>query len=179
MPCQLIHTYLASLVKLSVINKFAHCEFNSHISCLLQANSHISHINVIKTPPSPLSLSLSALSSPPSLSPLPPHLLHQVTTEEAQAYADRHDMVAYVELSAKDIKYLHILEDTFFNLARQMVRIREELEMTQSAAFTDEIIRLKSASEEWEILSAPDEPIPEYVYKAQEKRRLQPPKCRC
>lgn len=102
-----------------------------------------------------------------------------MTTEEAQAYADRHDMVTYVELSAKDIKYLPVLEDTFVTLARQMVRVREELEMTQSSAFADEIIQLKSASEEWEILSAPDEPVPDYVYKAQESRRLQPPKCRC
>ena len=100
-----------------------------------------------------------------------------MTREEAQAYADRHDMVTYVELSAKDIKYLPFLEDTFVTLARQMVRVREELEMTQSTAFTDEIIRLKS--EEWEILSAPDEPVPDYVYKAQERRRLEPPKCRC
>ena len=88
-------------------------------------------------------------------------------------------MVTYVELSAKDIKYLTVLEDTFVTLARQMVRVREELEMTQSAAFADEIIRIKSASEEWEILSAPDEPVPDYVYKAQESRRLERPKCRC
>ena len=107
---------------------------------------------------------------------LPP--FYQVTTEEAQAYADRHNMISYVELSAKDIKYLPVLDDTLVILARQMLRIREELEKTQSAAFADEIIRLKSTSEEWEILSAPSEPVPDYVYKAQEKR-IETPKCRC
>ena len=102
-----------------------------------------------------------------------------MTSEEAQAYADRYDMVKYVELSAKDIKYLPVLEDTFLSLARQMVRSREELELTQSAKFADEVIKLKSASEEWEILSAPNEPIPNYVVAAQEQRRRAPPKCAC
>ena len=103
----------------------------------------------------------------------------QVTTEEAEAYAARHNMVTYVELSAKDIQYLQLLEDTFTNLARQMVRIRQEIEVTQSAAFTNEVIKLGSVSEDWEILSAPGEPVPDYVYNAQERRRLEPPKCRC
>ena len=99
--------------------------------------------------------------------------------EEAQAYATRHDMVCYIELSAKDIKYLTVLEDTFITLARQMLRIREELELTQSAAIANEVIKLRSASEEWEILSAPNEPIPDYVYNAQERKRLNPHGCRC
>ena len=105
--------------------------------------------------------------------------LYQVTTEEAQAYADRHNMVTYVELSAKDIKYLQLLEDTFAKLAREMVRIREEMEVTQSGAFANEVIKLRSASEEWEILSAPDEPVPSYVFNPQEQKRLEPHKCRC
>ena len=105
--------------------------------------------------------------------------LYQVTAEEAQAYADRHSMVTYVELSAKDIKYLHVIEDTFVTLARHMVRCREEMEMTQSAAFTNEVIKLRSMSEEWEILSAPSEPVPDYVFTAQERRRLDPPRCKC
>ena len=102
-----------------------------------------------------------------------------MSSEEAQAYADKHDMVTYVELSAKDIKYLPVLENTFVHLARQMVRSREELELTQSTKFADEVIKLRSASEEWEILSAPNEPIPEYVFSPQEQRRREPPKCRC
>ena len=106
-------------------------------------------------------------------------LYFQVSTEEAQAYADRHDMVTYIELSAKDIKYLQPLEDTIVNLARQMVRIREEMEVTQSAAFANEVIKLRSTSEEWEILSAPNEPVPDYVFNLQEQKRLEPRKCRC
>lgn len=88
-------------------------------------------------------------------------------------------MVTYVELSAKDIKYLSLLEDTFVSLARQMVRVREEMEVTQSAVFSNEVIKLKSSSEEWEILSAPKEPVPDYVYSAQERKRIETPKCRC
>ena len=103
----------------------------------------------------------------------------QMSTEEAHAYADRQDLVTYIELSAKDIKYLQPLEDTFVKLARQMVRIREEMEVTQSVAFANEVIKLRSTSDEWEILSAPNEPVPDYVFNLQEQKRLQPRKCRC
>ena len=60
-----------------------------------------------------------------------------------------------------------------------MVRIREEMEVTQSVAFANEVIKLRSTSDEWEILSAPNEPVPDYVFNLQEQKRLQPQKCRC
>ena len=63
-----------------------------------------------------------------SLSPPPFNCHDQVTRKAAQAYAERHNMVAYIELSAKDISYLQLLEDAFATLAKQMVKTRQEVE---------------------------------------------------
>lgn len=49
-----------------------------------------------------------------------------MTRKAAQAYAEKHNMVAYIELSAKDISYLQLLEDSFTTLARQMMKTRQE-----------------------------------------------------
>ncbi len=41
-------------------------------------------------------------------------------------------MVAYIELSAKDISYLQLLEDSFITLAKHMVKTRQEAETNSS-----------------------------------------------
>ena len=55
-----------------------------------------------------------------------------MTRRAAQAYAEKHNMVAYIELSAKDISYLQLLEDSFTTLARQMMKTRQEAETHSS-----------------------------------------------
>ena len=136
---------------------------------------------------------------------------HQVTRRAAQAFADKYNMVAYVELSAKDINYLQLLEDTFSKLARHMMKCREESERKQIVRVTSQnkllpkapqpIERegtsrvstssatprvrttiekeLPSTGSDWIVLSAPDEHIPDYVFSAQEKKRLEGNKCSC
>ena len=63
---------------------------------------------------------------------------HQVTRKAAQALADRYNMVAYIELSAKDINYLQLLENTFSTLARHMMKSREESEMKEIVRVTSQ-----------------------------------------
>ena len=57
-----------------------------------------------------------------------------MTKKAAQAFADSHNMVAYVELSAKENSHLQRLEDSFSELAKKMISSREEAERTQAAA---------------------------------------------
>lgn len=135
---------------------------------------------------------------------------HQVPRKTAQALADKYNMVAYVELSAKDIDYLQLLENTFSTLVRQMMKCREESEMKQIVRVTSQnkllpkepqlIERegtsrgstssamprvrtiekeLPSTGSDWVVLSAPDEHVPEYVFSAQEKKRLEGNRCGC
>ena len=94
-------------------------------------------------------------------------------------------MVAYIELSAKDINHFQLLESTFATLGRHMVKCREESERTRISRATLETIALQtiepanheitrsgSNSDEWEVLSIPDGPVPDYVVSGQEQRRL-------
>lgn len=143
-------------------------------------------------------------------------------------------MVAYIELSAKDISYLQLLEDSFTTLAIQMVKSRREAEtnplprpttpgiymvssqeeeetklFTGATAPGKQVIRSRqeadtrshtrapraaasrrtvrtsvpedftSSANDWVILAAPDERVPDYVVLAQEKKRSEPNRCSC
>ena len=158
-----------------------------------------------------------------------------MTRKAAQAYAERHNMVAYIELSAKDISYLQLLEDSFATLAKHMVKSRQEAETnplprpttpgiymvseSETKLFTGAIapgkqvvrsrqeadtrshtrapagaassrrtVRTSAAEDltssgtfanDWVILAAPDECVPDYVVLAQEKKRSEPNRCSC
>ena len=160
-----------------------------------------------------------------------------MTRKAAQAYAERHNMVAYIELSAKDISYLQLLEDSFTTLAKHMVKTRQETEtnsltrsttpgiyvvgsqgeadiklFTRATGPSKQVVRSRQEAEtrsharapraassrrtarsaipedfpssgslanDWEILSPPDEQVPDYVVLAQEKKRSEPNRCSC
>ena len=93
-------------------------------------------------------------------------------------------MVTYIELSAKSIDTLPLLDDLFSTLATEMVRNRDRLEVSQSlslghSAKNADIITL---SDDWEVLEAPEGPIPRSTYSAQEasiRYRSGQQKCVC
>ena len=154
------------------------------------------------------------LPPPPSSS-----LSSQVTRKAAQAFADKHDMVAYIELSAKDIHYLEPFEDVVSALTSHMITCREESERklmdrvasqnnllshtygrpprfnierewTSTASARSDVIRVGtpimqeftssgSFANDWEVLTAPEDNVPDYVYLEQERRRLEARKCAC
>ncbi len=88
-----------------------------------------------------------------------------MSTEEAQAFADRYEMFSYYELSAKSIETLKILDHIFVTLAEAMMANRETLELTQSSTQRSGIISL---SDDWEVLEMPEGPVPDSVYSPQE-----------
>ena len=124
-------------------------------------------------------------------------------------------MVAYIELSAKDIHYLESLEDAFATLASHMIKSREQEreQIVRTASQTNMSIRSTTPrhhierewtstgsadplrvrppiekeftssgslfANDWEILSASDDQVPEYVYSDQERKRLEAQKCAC
>lgn len=60
------------------------------------------------------------------------------------------------------------LDGLFVKLAREMIDIRRTMEMTRSASIAAKKCDVIVLSDEWEVISAPDEPVPHYAYKAQE-----------
>ena len=89
----------------------------------------------------------------------------KVSVETAQMFAEGYGMT-FVELSAKNIENLPQLEKMFVALAEKMFTERERLEMTTSG-----VIRLEGLlSDDWEIVEAPDEPIPRHTYAHQDSR---------
>ncbi len=106
-----------------------------------------------------------------------------MSTEEAQAFADRHEMFSYYELSAKNIETLQILDNIFITLAEAMIANRERLELTQSSTQRSGIISL---SDDWEVLEVPEGPVPDSVYSPQDasirlraRQHLHSNKCAC
>ncbi len=88
-------------------------------------------------------------------------------------------MMEYVEISAKDEAYLVQLDSLFSRLAQKMLQVRQSMEMTNSmvarADKTDVIVL-----DEWEVISAPEVPIPKQTYKAHEAARSRTnKKCSC
>ena len=89
----------------------------------------------------------------------------KVSVEAAQMFAEGYGMT-FVELSAKNVENLSRLEKLFVDLTEKMFAEREKLEMTASG-----VIRLQgSISDEWEIVEAPEEPIPRRTYARQDSR---------
>jgi len=91
----------------------------------------------------------------------------KVPTEAGQKFADRYEMPTFVEMSAMNIDNLPLLEETLTVLAQRMFDEREEKEMTLSSRG---VIRLESLLDEWEIVEAPEEPIPRHTYAHQDSR---------
>ena len=91
----------------------------------------------------------------------------KVPTEAGQKFADRYGMPTFVEMSAMNIDNLPLLEETLTVLAQRMLDEREEKEMTLSSRG---VIRLESLLDEWEIVEAPEEPIPRHTYAHQDSR---------
>ena len=103
--------------------------------------------------------------------------------EEAKAFANRYGMISYQEFSAKNIETIQALDDLFACLAEEMIRNREEHELTQSSLHRSGIISL---SDDWEIVEAPEDPIPHTAYSHQDsfiRQRLRlgggPSRCLC
>lgn len=105
------------------------------------------------------------------------HCIHfmQVSREEIQGLVRKYQIVHWVEISAKQLSYLPKLESVFVTLARQMCNTRRQTELTKSAAMAQQdVITL---SDDWEIVTAPDDPVPHYAYREQEEWRRK--RCLC
>ena len=90
----------------------------------------------------------------------------EVTVEEGERYARERGM-AFVEVSAKDIKCLEKMDDLLLTLSHQMMTDREEHSFTRSMT---NVIRLDgSRGDDWEIIDLPQGPIPANVYRAQDE----------
>ncbi len=97
----------------------------------------------------------------------------KVSVEEGRGLAERYGMT-YVELSAKEEATYYKLEELFVGLARDVYRRREVEEMTLSMSH---VIRL---SDEWEVITAPEGPIPHQSYAHQDRARARRRgSCRC
>lgn len=94
-----------------------------------------------------------------------------MSIEEAQSYARRHKMMEYVEVSAKDASHLEELDAIFVRLSQEMLRVRESMEMTRSATFKSDKGSVIVLSDEWEVITAPEAPVPRYAYRAHEAAR--------
>ena len=71
-----------------------------------------------------------------------------------------------MELSAKQLSQLPKLEGIFITLAQEMTRVRESMELTRSAKLLrQDVITL---DDEWEVINAPESPIPHYAYRDQD-----------
>ena len=99
--------------------------------------------------------------------------LRKVTVEDGQALADRHGMSFY-EISARDAKQIPKLHEIFAMLARELVKVREKMELTLTQSGIIHLGTTVNESDEWVLVNAPDSPIPRSTYAAQEmKARLQ------
>ncbi len=79
----------------------------------------------------------------------------------------RYRITEWVELSAKQLSHLPKLESIFTTLAREMVSVRESMELTKSAKLLRQnVITL----DDWEVISAPESPVPHYAYRDQDSR---------
>ncbi len=99
--------------------------------------------------------------------------------EDVQRLMIRYRMSDRIEICAKDISHLSKLEDIFMALTNQMLSIREQIELTKSAKLARKgVITL---SDDWEVITAPEDPIPHYAYSAQDDRIRQrrAHKCNC
>lgn len=88
----------------------------------------------------------------------------KVRHEEGQRLARRHKMI-FLELSAMESASQSKLEELFVSLAQDAFNRREVKEMTLSMS---QVIRL---SDEWEVINAPEEPIPRESYAHQDRAR--------
>ena len=89
-------------------------------------------------------------------------------------------MTQHIELSATDLTQLSELEHLFVNLARQMLTIREKMEFTRSESLGHNSVIQLGISEDWEVISAPEDPIPRYVHRHQDERqRYKMKNCSC
>ncbi len=77
----------------------------------------------------------------------------------------RYRISQWVELSAKQAPHLSKLEGIFTTLAHEMASVRDSMEMTRSGKMRQDVITL---DEDWEVISAPESPIPHYAYKDQD-----------
>jgi len=87
-------------------------------------------------------------------------------------------MLEYVEVSAKSTSSLEDLDAIFVRLSQAMLDVRQSMEMTRSMveSKTDVVI----LSDDWEVITAPEAPVPTYAYRAQDAARSRiPKKCSC
>ena len=96
----------------------------------------------------------------------------------------RYRISDWIELSAKNLIHLPKLEGIVMSLAKEMCSVREQIEMTKSEKLESASRRrdVISLSDDWEVIAAPDNPVPRYAHVDQDERlrRLQTrPKCRC
>ena len=80
----------------------------------------------------------------------------------------RYGVSNWLEVSAKNLSDLAKLERIFVALAQQMVDVRETIELTRSAKLARRSVII--LPDDWELLSAPDYPVPKYVYQAQDQQ---------
>lgn len=98
--------------------------------------------------------------------------------EEVQSLMRRYKISNWIELSAKNLGHLSKLEGVFMALAREMSSVREQMEMTRSEKIAKRSVI--TLADDWEVITAPEDPIPHYAYVAQdEQRRRKSQNCRC
>ena len=87
-------------------------------------------------------------------------------------------MLEYVELSAKNVSSLENLDTVFVRLSRAMLDVRQSMEMTRS--MVESKANVVTLSDDWEVITAPEAPIPTYAYRSQDAARSRfPKKCAC
>ena len=77
----------------------------------------------------------------------------------------------YIEISAKEVSHLDELDAIFSRLSQKMLRVRQSMEMTRSSTLKSNKGDIVVLSDEWEVITAPEVPIPRYAYRAQETAR--------
>lgn len=99
--------------------------------------------------------------------------------EEVQSLMRRYKVTHWIEMSAKKLSHLSKLEGVFLALAKQMSSVREQIELTKSAKLARKSI--VTLPDDWEVLTAPEDPVPRYAYVAQDEqlRRRRAQNCRC
>ena len=147
-----------------------HSHYNLDI-CILQFDNQLEKdLSLINGPP--LSLPSTPLPYPlhPSLSSPP-----QVSMEDVQGLMRRYGVLNWIEMSARNLSNLGKLERIFVALSRQMVSVRESMEVTRSGKKNNVI----TLSDDWELITAPDDPVPHYAYQAQDQQLRAKLNCRC
>ena len=99
--------------------------------------------------------------------------------EDVQTLMRRYRISNWIELSAMNLGHLSKLEGVFMALAREMSSVRQQIEMTRSEKLAQRSVI--TLADDWEVITAPEEPVPHYAYVPQDEqlRQRKAQSCRC